>query len=84
MSKVGALRAMREARFAESMARGKTPPPMTVAKAPAPSKPAAAARAAMPVEIDEAAEPALCGHRNMGGRSCTRELGHVEKSHRYS
>jgi hypothetical protein len=29
-------------------------------------------------------ESALCGHRNMGGRSCTRELNHAEKSHRYS
>jgi hypothetical protein len=28
----------------------------------------------------------LCGHRNMGGRSCTRELDHVKqgtKNHRY-
>ncbi len=55
MSKVDALRAMREARYAENAAK-----------------------------IDESAEPALCGHRNMGGRSCTRELGHAEKSHRYS
>ena len=38
----------------------------------------------MLVEIDETVEPALCGHRNMGGRSCTRELAHAEKSHRYS
>ena len=30
------------------------------------------------------AEPALCGHRNMGGRTCTREHGHAAKSHRYS
>ena len=54
MSKVDALRKMREARFAENEAS------------------------------DEAVESALCGHRNMGGRSCTRELGHAEKSHRYS
>jgi hypothetical protein len=26
----------------------------------------------------------LCGHRNMGGRTCTREQGHAAKSHRYS
>jgi hypothetical protein len=33
------------------------------------------------------AEPAaqgLCGHRNMSGRTCTREHGHAAKSHRYS
>ena len=26
----------------------------------------------------------LCGHRNMSGRTCTREKGHAAKSHRYS
>jgi hypothetical protein len=26
----------------------------------------------------------LCGHRNMGGRTCTREAGHAAKSHRYA
>ena len=26
----------------------------------------------------------LCGHRNMSGRTCTRERGHSAKSHRYS
>lgn len=25
----------------------------------------------------------LCGHRNMSGRTCTREKGHAAKSHRY-
>ena len=84
MSKVDALRKMREARFAENTARAKIAPPPTAAKAPAVSKPPAVKRAAMPVEVDEIAEAALCGHRNMGGRSCTRELGHAEKSHRYS
>ena len=28
--------------------------------------------------------PNGCGHRNMGGRTCTREQGHAAKSHRYS
>jgi hypothetical protein len=32
---------------------------------------------------DVAAE-GLCGHRNMSGRTCTRETGHAQKSHRYS
>ena len=26
----------------------------------------------------------LCGHKNMSGRTCTREKGHAAKSHRYS
>jgi hypothetical protein len=84
MSKVDALRAMREARYAENTARAKTAPPPMSAKAPTAAKPAAAKRAAISIEVSETAEPALCGHRNMGGRSCTRELGHGEKSHRYS
>ena len=27
---------------------------------------------------------AVCGHRSMNGRTCTRELGHAAKNHRYS
>ena len=33
---------------------------------------------------DSAASEELCGHRNMSGRTCTREHGHAAKSHRYS
>lgn len=58
MSKVDAMRALREARHA------------------------AAAKGGGPTAPTEA----LCGHRNMGGRSCTRELDHVKngtKNHRY-
>lgn len=32
----------------------------------------------------DAAEPALCGHRNIGNKRCRRPAGHPEKSHRYS
>lgn len=32
--------------------------------------------------VDAAA--GACGHRSMNGRTCTREAGHSEKSHRYS
>jgi hypothetical protein len=38
-------------------------------------------------KVAKAATPAsdgLCGHRNMSGRTCTREHGHSAKSHRYS
>lgn len=39
-----------------------------------------------PVSPDAPASPAeaLCGHRSMNGRTCTREQGHAAKSHRYS
>lgn len=90
MSKMDALRAMREARYAENAARANTSAP--AAKQPAAAgatakkttaKKAPAKKAAEPVAT-EAAETALCGHRNMSGRSCTREHGHAAKSHRYS
>ncbi len=67
MSKMDALRAMREARYAEREARAAIPaaPPRAPAE---------------PIATDDL----LCGHRNMGGRTCTREQGHAAKSHRYS
>ncbi|MCW2794455.1 MAG: hypothetical protein JWO76_3553 [Nocardioides sp.] len=36
-----------------------------------------------PSDADAAGER-LCGHRAIGGRTCTREHGHEAKSHRYS
>lgn len=77
MSKMDNLRAMREARYAEAQKRA----------AAAPARPKAPV--APPAPAKTAAEPAastdeLCGHRNMSGRTCTREQGHAAKSHRYS
>ncbi len=40
------------------------------------------ARVARPTAA--APQQELCGHRNMSGRTCTREHGHAAKSHRYS
>ncbi|MCX6401427.1 MAG: hypothetical protein NTX33_16035 [Propionibacteriales bacterium] len=81
MSKMDGLRAMREAKYAAAAARSGTPakaaPKKPVAKA-APTT--AAAEPASDAETDEA----LCGHRNISGRTCTRERGHSAKSHRYS
>lgn len=79
MSKVDAMRALREARYAAASkgAPAATPRPSTQAR-PAPSKAA--------TTVAPAADGALCGHRNMGGKSCTRELDHVKngtKNHRY-
>lgn len=86
MSKVDALRAMREARYEEDKKRAaaaapRSRPPVTPA-APA-AKRTAAKKAPAVVEAASDTE-ALCGHRNMGGRTCTREQGHTAKSHRYS
>lgn len=85
MSKMDNLRAMREARYAEAQKRSAAAPAKPAAQAPVappatPTKKAAAPAAAEPVvSTDE-----LCGHRNMSGRTCTREKGHAAKSHRYS
>jgi hypothetical protein len=79
MSKMDNLRAMREAKYAAAQKRSAGAP----ARPQAPVAPPAPA--AKPVTPD--AQPAtddLCGHRNMSGRTCTREQGHPQKSHRYS
>lgn len=81
MSKMDNLRAMREARYAEAQKRTASAPVRPTA-AKAPVAPAAPKQAE--VRADEAATDDLCGHRNMSGRTCTREKGHEQKSHRYS
>ncbi|MBM9458883.1 hypothetical protein JK386_03140 [Nocardioides sp. zg-536] len=61
----------------------------------APAKPARKRAPAKPKQTSAEASPSteasteagteeLCGHRNMSGRTCTRERGHAAKSHRYS
>lgn len=78
MSKEAALRAMREARYNARSARTTAPS--------APARPMvrpAKTEEAGPVEPAARAE-ALCAHRSMNGRTCTREAGHAAKSHRYS
>jgi hypothetical protein len=82
MSKEAALRAMREAAYAERTARsaggGAAPK-----KAAAPKRPAAAKASRTDEPSTATATDGLCGHRSMNGRSCTREQGHAAKSHRY-
>jgi hypothetical protein len=39
--------------------------------------------ASLVVPADPNGVPGLCGHRNIGGRSCRRPAGHAEKNHRY-
>ena len=79
MSKLDAVRALREARFNQDQARAGKPAsrPKNVA-AKATKQPAVAP----PVEGED--DEALCGHRNMSGKTCTRERGHAAKNHRYS
>lgn len=82
MSKMDGLRAMREARYAAAAARTATPGSAPKA---APRKAAAKSSAPKAAPAPEAAtDEDLCGHRNMSGRTCTRERGHAAKSHRYS
>ena len=89
MSKMDNLRAMREARYAEAQKRAAATPAKSAARPPvAPPAPAPqqAAKPAAQLAAEETAPATddLCGHRNMSGRTCTRERGHAAKSHRYS
>ena len=82
MSKMDNLRAMREAKYAESQKRAASAParPKAPVAPPAPEKTAGDPLA----EAADSTDEELCGHRNMSGRTCTRERGHAAKSHRYS
>ena len=93
MSKLDAQRAMREAKYAAERASGPTRREAAAAESGVPAQAAArptprsadrpSRKAAAPVQAP--AEPAgeRCGHRSMNGRSCTRDAGHSETSHRY-
>jgi len=79
MSKMDNLRAMREARYDRAVARSSQAAPRKPAPPPVPP-----AQVTPDVVLETAPAEDLCGHRNMGGRTCTRERGHAAKSHRYS
>jgi hypothetical protein len=81
MSKEAALRAMREARYAQRSAGPTTATRPAVRPA---VRPAAETRTETAAPAPTAATDAVCGHRSMNGRTCTREQGHAAKSHRYS
>ena len=78
MSKMDGLRAMREARYEDAAARAAKRTPT----AKATKRPAATPTDSAPPAAQQ--EAALCGHRAISGRTCTREHGHAAKSHRYS
>lgn len=83
MSKIDAQRAMREARYAERQARAQGSPRPRVAARPPVAPPASPEVDEIPDAADAAPDD-RCGHRNMTGRTCTREAGHAATSHRYS
>ncbi|MCW2759479.1 MAG: hypothetical protein JWO46_3225, partial [Nocardioidaceae bacterium] len=58
-------------------------PATTAATTAAPVVKRAAPAAPAPAE-PAVADEALCGHKAISGRTCTREQGHAAKSHRYS
>jgi hypothetical protein len=82
MSKMDELRALREARYARRPTAAPKPAPKPAAKAA--EKAAPEPRRTRPAAEATAPEVALCGHRAISGRTCTREQGHSAKSHRYS
>lgn len=99
MSKVDALRAMREARYEANRAKrpaagagaatGPTPAAVR-AKNPAKASPRTAPDEVEPavhaqpnVEAAQDEPAAVCGHRSIGNKSCQRPAGHAEKNHRY-
>jgi hypothetical protein len=83
MSKMDNLRAMREAKYAaaqkQAAAKPSTPRAPVTPPATAPTRDTETVAEAPGADTEE-----LCGHRNMSGRTCTRERGHAAKSHRYS
>ena len=92
MSKLDAQRAMREAKYARERASGPTRREAAAAESGVPAqkaRPAArrshSAAASLAAPAEQAVEPTTerCGHRSMNGRSCTRDAGHSETSHRY-
>ena len=81
MSKMDDLRAMREARYERMTARADKPKTSAPkAKFPAPE----VVKTEQVPNRAETMETQPCGHRAISGRTCTREQGHTERSHRYS
>ena len=73
------LRALREARYEQAVARA------AGSRVSAPKRERRPVAQSAPVDLPEAESAVkLCGHRAISGRTCTREKGHAAKSHRYS
>ena len=74
------LRAMREAKYKEAASRAAKPGTGPTKPTPLPKQ----ADGPGSLADSDVTPEALCGHRNMSGRTCTREAGHSAKNHRYS
>ena len=83
MSKLDAVRALREARFNQERSRPATPrtTPTTSTTTSPTTSPTKPRTTAVP---ESTADDTRCGHRNISGRECTRERGHAAKTHRYT
>jgi hypothetical protein len=76
VSKVDDLRALREARYAQTRPRGAV---VKVGNTAAETKVAKVKAVAKALSSE-----ALCGHRAISGKTCIRPEGHSEKNHRYA
>lgn len=84
MSKMDDLRALREARYERTLAAAAAKGAGARKAAPETMASPRKSSAAMPPAASPSSEQALCGHRAISGRTCTREQGHTAKNHRYS
>jgi hypothetical protein len=94
MSKLDAVRALREARFNQERSRQTTSADTpraaqrAAARATAPVAPAAPVAPETAPTVAAATPPStadeLCGHPGKRGRTCRRERGHAAKTHRYA
>ncbi|GAA0985351.1 hypothetical protein ENKNEFLB_02443 [Nocardioides aquaticus] len=88
MSKLDAQRALREAHYARGGATpprpGATPTQSAKKTVRTPTERPPVAPEAPAADGAETSTEALCGHKAISGRTCTREAGHSAKSHRYA
>jgi hypothetical protein len=80
MGKTEDMRAMKDQRRAAAAVARPAPAAARPRSAPTAAPTPAAAPAAAPTPAGDA----LCGHRSIGNKSCTRPAGHAEKNHRYA
>lgn len=84
MSKVDALRALREARYAAAQ-KGQPPArkPLDSAAAKGLAKAAGESKSVSRRKVIQEDAEKLCGHTAISGKRCIRPADHTEKTHRY-
>jgi hypothetical protein len=75
---------MRDARYAAYEARRKADGDPVKAAAPKQARSRSVPAVETAEETTAEQTQALCGHRSIGQKSCTRPAGHEEENHRYS